>query len=74
MVVDVRWNGGGFVSQLIVERLRRDVISFDRSRGGGVETYPYRGPERPFVVVTNEHAGSDGDIFPPPSSSRSSRR
>jgi tricorn protease len=64
MVVDVRWNGGGFVSQLIVERLRRDLISFDRSRGGGVYTYPARVLNGPFVVVTNEHAGSDGDIFP----------
>ncbi|HEX4826095.1 MAG TPA: S41 family peptidase [Candidatus Polarisedimenticolaceae bacterium] len=64
MVVDVRWNGGGFVSQLVVERMRRDLISFDRSRGGGVETYPQRVLNGPFVVLTNEHAGSDGDIFP----------
>ena len=64
MVVDVRWNGGGFVSQLIVERLRRDLISFDRSRGGGVYSYPQRVLNGPFVVVTNEYAGSDGDIFP----------
>jgi tricorn protease len=64
MVVDVRWNGGGFVSQLVVERMRRSLISFDRSRGGAVYTYPARVLNGPFVVVTNEHAGSDGDIFP----------
>jgi len=64
MVVDVRWNSGGFVSQLVVERLRRSLISFDRSRGGAVYTYPARVLNGPFVVVTNEHAGSDGDIFP----------
>jgi tricorn protease len=64
MVVDVRWNGGGAVSQMIVERLRRSVISFDRSRGGGVTSYPYRTLNGPFVVLTNEFAGSDGDIFP----------
>ena len=64
MVVDVRWNGGGFVSQVILERLRRAVISFDRARGGGISTYPYRTLNGPFVVLTNEHAGSDGDIFP----------
>jgi tricorn protease len=64
MVVDVRWNGGGFVSQLVVERMRRELISFDRSRGGGIETYPQRVLNGPFVVVTNEYAGSDGDIFP----------
>jgi tricorn protease len=64
LVVDVRWNGGGYVSQLLVERLRREVIGFDRSRGGGVYTYPARVLNGPFVVLLNEFAGSDGDIFP----------
>ncbi len=64
MIVDARWNGGGSVSQLILERLRRKIVSFDRSRGGGIYTYPYRTLNGPFVVLTNEFAGSDGDIFP----------
>jgi tricorn protease len=64
MIVDCRWNGGGFVSQMILERFRRKVVSFDRSRGGAVFTYPYRTMNGPIVVLTNEEAGSDGDIFP----------
>ena len=64
MVVDVRWNGGGAVSQMLVERLRRPLDSFNRSRGGGISTYPARTLNGPFVVLTNEFAGSDGDIFP----------
>jgi tricorn protease len=64
MVVDTRWNGGGAVSQMLVERLRRPVDSFDRARGGGISTYPARTLNGPFVVLTNEFAGSDGDIFP----------
>ncbi len=64
MVVDTRWNGGGFVSQMLVERLRRPVLAYDRVRGGSVSTYPYRVLNGPFVVLTNEMAGSDGDIFP----------
>ena len=64
MIVDCRWNGGGFVSQMILERFRRHVISWDRSRGGGVYSYPWRTLNGPFVVLTNEQAGSDGDIFP----------
>jgi tricorn protease len=64
MVVDARWNGGGFVSQLMVSRLLRKLILWDRSRWGGVFTYPYRTLNGPFVVLTNEFAGSDGDIFP----------
>jgi tricorn protease len=64
MIVDVRWNGGGFVSQMILERLRRPVLSFELARGGGTYTYPYRTLNGPFVVLVDEHAGSDGDIFP----------
>ena len=64
LVVDCRWNGGGAVSQMIVERLARRLVSFDRARGGGIYTYPQRVLNGPFVVLTNEFAGSDGDIFP----------
>ncbi len=64
MVVDVRWNGGGSVSQIILDRLRRHVLSFDRNWGGGIWTYPDKVLNGPFVVLTNEFAGSDGDIFP----------
>jgi len=64
MVVDVRWNGGGNVSQLILERLRREVVGFVRPRNGGTGTYPSSVLNGPFVVLLNEQAGSDGDIFP----------
>jgi tricorn protease len=40
------------------------VVSFDRSRSGGIYSYPTRVLNGPFVVLTNEFAGSDGDIFP----------
>ena len=64
LVIDVRWNHGGFVSEIILERLRRRVDAFNLSRGGNQTTYPYRALNGPFVVVTNQFAGSDGDIFP----------
>ena len=64
LVVDVRWNGGGFVSQRILERVRRKVIAVFHTRGGATGTYPVRSVDGPFVVLTNEYAGSDGDIFP----------
>jgi tricorn protease len=64
LVVDARWNGGGNVSQMIVQRLGRRIISFDRSRAGAVTSWPYMAVNGPFVVMTNEFAGSDGDIFP----------
>ncbi len=64
LVVDCRWNGGGFVSQLILERLRRPVTAWGRTRFGRVDTYPDVQLNGPFVVLTNQFAGSDGDIFP----------
>ncbi len=64
MVVDTRWNGGGAVSQMILERLRRPLLSYSRVRGGGVGTYPDRVLKGPFVVLMNQFNGSDGDIFP----------
>jgi tricorn protease len=64
LVVDVRWNHGGFVSEIILERLRRKIDAFGLSRGGNRNTYPFKTLNGPFVVVTNQFAGSDGDIFP----------
>jgi len=64
MVVDTRWNGGGAVSQMILERLRRPLLSYSRIRGGGIGSYPDRVLNGPFVVLMNQFNGSDGDIFP----------
>lgn len=64
MVVDVRWNAGGHVSQLLVNRLMRSPLWFTRARWGNVHSYPYRLLNGPLVVLMNEHSGSDGDFFP----------
>jgi tricorn protease len=63
LVVDIRYNGGGFVSQLLVARLARRLWAFMQPRHGLVETYPSRVFHGPFAVLTNHAAGSDGDIF-----------
>ncbi len=63
LIVDVRWNGGGHVSQIILEKLLRKRIGYDSNRWGTPEPYPSDAPMGPMVALTNEHAGSDGDIF-----------
>jgi tricorn protease len=63
LIVDVRFNGGGHVSQLVLEKLARRRIGYDISRWGAPEPYPADSPAGPLVALTNEHAGSDGDIF-----------
>ncbi|MBD2460145.1 PDZ domain-containing protein [Oscillatoria sp. FACHB-1407] len=63
LIVDVRYNGGGHVSQLILEKLARQRIGYDISRWGQPEPYPADSVLGPMVAIANEHAGSDGDIF-----------
>jgi tricorn protease len=62
LIVDVRSNGGGHTSQLVVEKLARRVIGWDVPRGRHPSTYPQDAPRGPVVAVADECAGSDGDI------------
>ena len=63
LVVDVRYNRGGHVSQLLLEKVARKRIGFNLSRWMQPSSYPDETPAGPIVALTNEHAGSDGDIF-----------
>jgi tricorn protease len=63
LIIDVRWNGGGKVSGLLLEKLARRRIGYKFSRWGQPTPYPRESPRGPMVALTNEHAGSDGDIF-----------
>ncbi|HTR77380.1 MAG TPA: PDZ domain-containing protein, partial [Gemmatimonadaceae bacterium] len=63
LIVDVRFNGGGHVSELILEKLARRRIGWAQSRWFNVTPYPVDSVGGPMVALTNEYAGSDGDIF-----------
>lgn len=63
LIVDVRFNGGGNVSQLLLEKLARRRLGYDVTRWHGVAPYPDQAPMGPMVAITNEYAGSDGDMF-----------
>jgi tricorn protease len=63
LLVDVRFNAGGHVSGLLLEKLRRRRIGYDVSRWDDVRPYPNESPLGPMLALTNELAGSDGDIF-----------
>jgi len=63
LVVDVRYNRGGHVSQLLLEKVARKRIAWNMMRWGQPACYPDEAPAGPVVALTNEHAGSDGDIF-----------
>ena len=63
MIVDARYNRGGHVSGLLLEKLVRRRIGYDISRWGIPEPYPAESAGGPLVALTNAWAGSDGDIF-----------
>ncbi|WP_309114870.1 PDZ domain-containing protein [Saccharothrix sp.] len=63
VVLDVRENGGGHTSQLVVEKLARKVIGWSVARGyTTADSYPADAPRGPVVAIADEFAGSDGDI------------
>jgi tricorn protease len=63
MIIDVRYNGGGFVDQLIFERLRRVLVGMDASRNFDNTTIPQPVFHGYMAAITNQYAASDGDIF-----------
>lgn len=65
LVVDVRNNGGGNVSQMLLERLRRNLLGTAFARTSEyTQTYPSTVFTGPMVCLLNENSASDGDIFP----------
>jgi len=63
LIVDVRYNRGGHVSPLLLEKLARKRVGFDIPRYGAAVPYPPESVGGPLVAMTNQFAGSDGDIF-----------
>ncbi len=63
LIVDVRYNRGGHVSPLLLEKLARKRVGYDVPRYGRPIPYPPESVGGPIVALTNQFAGSDGDIF-----------
>jgi len=63
LIVDVRYNGGGHVSQHLLTQLSQKVTAFVKTRYTKSYTNPNYAVRGPIVCLTNEWAGSDGDIF-----------
>lgn len=64
IIIDVRYNGGGYIDTRIIDYLEREPYHIQRSRGES----PIRRPEDVFdgevVVLMNEYSYSDAEVFP----------
>lgn len=65
LIVDVRANGGGNISQMILERLGKKLLGTRFGYAGDIpSTYPSTVFHGPMVALVSETSASDGDIFP----------
>lgn len=64
LVVDVRWNGGGFIDQILLERLRRVLIGMETNRERIAGKIPGAVLHGYMACLDNHYSASDGDIFP----------
>lgn len=64
LLMDDRFNGGGFVDQLVLERLRRVLVGMSTNRQRIAAPIPQLLIDGPKVALLNHYSASDGDIFP----------
>jgi tricorn protease len=64
LVIDVRYNGGGFIPEKMIELLQRPIMSYWARRNGVVMQTPGFAHIGPKVCLINEYASSGGDAFP----------
>jgi len=63
MIVDERWNGGGFIQPWFVDTLARKVKAYIQPRNGS-DVPEEAAIEGPKAMLINGYAGSGGDFFP----------
>ena len=63
LIIDVRYNGGGFVADMIIDRIERRVWSMTQPREGVSGRNPERTFSGPIVVLINADSGSNAEFF-----------
>jgi tricorn protease len=63
LLVDVRGNAGGHISELVVEKLTRTILGWDLTRNAQPVSYAGSAPRGPVVAIADEATSSDGDMI-----------
>ncbi|WP_432160711.1 S41 family peptidase [Streptomyces sp. NRRL F-5630] len=63
LIVDVRGNAGGNISELVLEKLTRRIIGWDLTRDAMPVSYASNAPRGPLVALADEATSSDGDMI-----------
>jgi len=64
MIIDQRFNGGGWTPHRFLEILNRPPIGYRARRDGRDRPVPGQAHFGPKCLLMNEHSGSSGDMFP----------
>lgn len=64
LIIDDRYNGGGFIPDRLVELLAREPLSYWKSRGLDPQATPLLSHRGPKAMLINAQAGSGGDALP----------
>lgn len=63
LIVDVRGNAGGNISELVIEKLTRTILGWDLTRNAQPVSYASNAPRGPVVALADEATSSDGDMI-----------
>jgi tricorn protease len=64
LIIDERYNSGGWIPTIFVERLGRKVTSMWAQRYGKPGKFPRSASEGHLAMLINQYSGSGGDAFP----------
>lgn len=64
MILDERFNGGGYAADYIIDLMRRPLMNYWKGRWGEIGMTPQAAHFGPKAMLINEYAGSGGDAMP----------
>ena len=63
LILDVRYNGGGFTNYFVIDKLERKLVFGTRTRDFHPMRFPMVVSNAYMAAIINEFTGSDGELF-----------